>query len=115
MSSNLDNMEPFFSVSTIRIKPGKAAEVHACLAEVAKETLEKEPGAKIYRYYKTEGKDEFVCIEKFTSRDAYKHHTSSDHVKRWAEKYLYSGLFDSVFEFHPLNTGELPPGGFDRE
>lgn len=39
------------------------SQAHACLAEVAAATL-KEPGAKIYRFYKTDGKDEFVCMEK---------------------------------------------------
>jgi hypothetical protein len=34
------------------------------LNEVAKDTLTKEPGAHIYRFWKTEGKDEFVCVEK---------------------------------------------------
>lgn len=33
------------------------------MAEVAEATL-KEEGAKIYRFYKTEGKDEFVFMEK---------------------------------------------------
>ena len=64
MSSTAAAAEPYFSVSTIKIKPGKASEVQACLAEVAKDTLENEPGAKIYRFYKVEGRDEFVCVEK---------------------------------------------------
>ncbi|KAI1036166.1 hypothetical protein LB504_011605 [Fusarium proliferatum] len=53
----------YFSVSTIAVNPDRIDEAHACLAEVAEATL-KEPGAKIYRFYKTEGKDEFVCMEK---------------------------------------------------
>jgi quinol monooxygenase YgiN len=118
MSSTAAAAEPYFSVSTIKIKPGKASEVQACLAEVAKDTLENEPGAKIYRFYKVEGRDEFVCVEKFASRDAYKIHTSSDHVRRWAEKYLFSdaGLFEGTFEFHPLTSEDgFSAGGFDRE
>ncbi|KAG5760748.1 hypothetical protein H9Q72_011148 [Fusarium xylarioides] len=53
----------FFSVSTIAVNPDRIDEAHACLAEVAEATL-KEPGAKIYRFYKTEGENEFVCMEK---------------------------------------------------
>ena len=35
MSSNLNNMEPYFSVSTIRIKPGKAAEVRSNFSSIS--------------------------------------------------------------------------------
>ena len=52
--------EAYFSVSKIQIKPGKAAEVQKALEEVAAETLKHEPGAKIYRAYKVEDKDEYV-------------------------------------------------------
>ena len=73
--------EPYFSVSTIKVKPDKIQEVrrsashlqvlsnrtnqaHECFEEVTKATMENEPGAKMYRFYKVEGKDEFVWIEK---------------------------------------------------
>lgn len=52
------------------------------------------------------------------SREAYKLHQNSDHVQRWAEKYLFSGehdLFVGGFEFWPLNQEGLPAGGFDRQ
>ncbi|KAM0304274.1 hypothetical protein ACHAPM_002352 [Fusarium culmorum] len=58
-----DASEEFFSVSTIAVNPDRIDEAYACLTEVAEATL-KEEGAKIYRFYKTEGKDEFVCMEK---------------------------------------------------
>ncbi|KAG7406659.1 hypothetical protein DER46DRAFT_671803 [Fusarium sp. MPI-SDFR-AT-0072] len=103
----------YFSVSTIAVNPDRIAEAHACLTEVAEATL-KEPGAKIYRFYKTEGKDEFVCMEKFTDRDAYAAHVSSEHVREWAKKYLDSGIFVGSFEFHPLAKGGPGAGGFDR-
>ncbi|KAF5563645.1 antibiotic biosynthesis [Fusarium napiforme] len=103
----------YFSVSTIAVSPDRIHEAHACLAEVAEATL-KEPGAKIYRFYKTEGKDEYVCMEKFTDRDAYAEHVSSEHVREWAKKYLDSGIFVGSFEFHPLAKGGPGAGGFDR-
>ncbi|KAF5534375.1 antibiotic biosynthesis [Fusarium phyllophilum] len=103
----------FFSVSTIAVNPDRIDEAHACLTEVAEATL-KEPGAKIYRFFKTEGKDEFVCMEKFTDRDAYAAHVSSGHVREWAKKYLDSGIFVGSFEFHPLAKGGPGAGGFDR-
>ncbi|KAF5710078.1 antibiotic biosynthesis [Fusarium mundagurra] len=103
----------YFSVSTIAVNPDRISEAHACLTEVAEATL-KEPGAKIYRFYKTEGKDEFVCMEKFTDRDAYAAHVSSEHVREWAKKYLDSGIFVGSFEFHPLAKGGPGAGGFDR-
>lgn len=53
-------MSPITLLSPVCFLNSKA---HACLAEVAEATL-KESGAKIYRFYKTEGKDEFVCMEK---------------------------------------------------
>jgi quinol monooxygenase YgiN len=56
--------EAYYSVSTIKIKPGKAKEVQSALDEVAADTFKNEPGAKIYRAYKVADKDEFVCIEK---------------------------------------------------
>ncbi|KAI6758454.1 hypothetical protein HG530_010694 [Fusarium avenaceum] len=74
-----DTSGEYFSVSTIAVNPDRIQEAHACLAEVAEATA-KEGGAKIYRFYKTEGKDEFVCMEKFTSRDAYAAHVHSDHL-----------------------------------
>ncbi|KAJ4251536.1 hypothetical protein NW762_011524 [Fusarium torreyae] len=58
-----DASETYFSVSSIEVNPDRIDEAHACLTEVAEATL-KEEGAKIYRFYKTEGKNEFVCIEK---------------------------------------------------
>lgn len=64
VSTTKDESEVYFSVSTIQIKPGKAAQVLDALAEVAADTFNNEPGALIYRFYKVEGKDEFVCIEK---------------------------------------------------
>ncbi|KAF5618294.1 antibiotic biosynthesis [Fusarium sp. NRRL 25303] len=97
----------YFSVSTIAVNPDRIDEAHACLAEVAEATL-KEPGAKIYRFYKTEGKDEFA------DRDAYAAHVSSEHVREWAKKYLDSGIFVGSFEFHPLAKGGPGAGGFDR-
>ncbi|KAG5659771.1 hypothetical protein KAF25_002330 [Fusarium avenaceum] len=103
----------YFSVSTIAVNPDRIKEAHACLAEVAEATA-KEEGAKIYRFYKTEGKDEFVCMEKFTSRDAYAAHVHSDHVREWAKKYLDSGIFVGSFEFHPLEKQGPGAGGFDR-
>ncbi|RBR08447.1 uncharacterized protein FIESC28_10247 [Fusarium coffeatum] len=105
--------QEYFSVSTIAVNPDRIDEAHACLTEVAEATL-KEPGAKIYRFYKTEGKDEFVCMEKFTSRDAYAAHTSSEHVKEWAKKYLDSGIFVGSFTFHHLAKEGPGAGGFDR-
>lgn len=42
---------------------GLTGQAYICFAEVAAATME-EPGAKMYRFYKTEGKDEFVFIEK---------------------------------------------------
>ncbi|KAL2206291.1 hypothetical protein CC79DRAFT_865842 [Sarocladium strictum] len=117
VSASNDDPEVYFSVSTIQIKPGKAEEVQNALNEVAADTFKNEPGALIYRSWKVEGKDEFVCIEKFASREAYKIHTTSDHVKRWADKYYFSGeydLFEGGFIFHPLNSEGLPAGGFER-
>ncbi|UZP39174.1 hypothetical protein NXS19_006990 [Fusarium pseudograminearum] len=108
-----DASEEFFSVSTIAVNPDKIDEAYACLTEVAEATL-KEDGAKIYRFYKTEGKDEFVCMEKFVSRDAYAAHTSSEHVKEWAKKYLDSGIFVGSFGFHHLAKEGPGAGGFDR-
>lgn len=43
-----------------------------CLDEVAKETFENEPGAKIYRFWKTQGKDEFVCVEKYVLQSLFR-------------------------------------------
>ncbi|KAH6954554.1 hypothetical protein DER45DRAFT_615884 [Fusarium avenaceum] len=108
-----DTSGEYFSVSTIAVNPDRIQEAHACLAEVAEATA-KEGGAKIYRFYKTEGKDEFVCMEKFTSRDAYAAHVHSDHVREWAKKYLDSGIFVGSFEFHPLDKQGPGAGGFDR-
>jgi hypothetical protein len=83
-SQTAGSSEEFFSVSTIAVNPDRIDEVllsslwhhgkkiflyidrkqaYECLAEVAEATM-KEEGAKIYRFYKTEGKDEFVCMEK---------------------------------------------------
>lgn len=84
MDQQVSTNEAYFSVSTIKTKPGKAKEVrslyayptvlsisltfvmqvHDALSEVAQATLRNEPGAKIYRFFKSEDKDEFVCIEK---------------------------------------------------
>lgn len=51
------------NLSPSRQTTANHTQAHACLAEVAEATA-KEGGAKIYRFYKTEGKDEFVCMEK---------------------------------------------------
>ncbi|KAF4974095.1 hypothetical protein FZEAL_8968 [Fusarium zealandicum] len=108
-----DASSAYFSVSTIDVNPDKVDEAYRCLAEVAAATMN-EPGAKIYRFYKTEGKNEFVCIEKFEDRDAYTAHVRSDHVKAWAEMYLHSGIFAGSFKFHPLSKENPGAGGFDR-
>lgn len=53
---------------------------------------------------------------RFASREAYKIHTSSDHIRRWAEKYYFnSEIFDGEFEFHHMAKGGEVPGGFDRQ
>lgn len=39
-------------------------QVQESLNEVARDTLANEPGALIYKSWKAEGKDEFVCVEK---------------------------------------------------
>ncbi|KAF4457257.1 conidial development protein fluffy [Fusarium austroafricanum] len=108
-----DASEEYFSVSTIAVNPDRVGEAHACLTEVAEATL-KEPGAKIYRFFKSEGKDEFVCMEKFTNREAYAAHVNSEHVRDWVNKYLDSGIFVGSFEFHNLAKEGPGAGGFDR-
>lgn len=40
-------------------------QAYDCFQEIATQTLEKEPGAKMYRFYKVEGKDEFIWMEKY--------------------------------------------------
>ncbi|CAM1509541.1 Fc.00g032800.m01.CDS01 [Cosmosporella sp. VM-42] len=112
--STSTSSEPYFSVSTIKVKPDKVQEAYQCFEEVTKATMEKESGAKMYRVYKVEGKDEFVWIEKFESREAYAAHVQSEHVQGWAKKYLSAGLFDGTFEFYPLSKEGPGAGGFDR-
>ncbi|KAH6871421.1 hypothetical protein B0T10DRAFT_591157 [Thelonectria olida] len=104
---------PYFSVSTIAVKADKIDEAFASFQEIAEETA-KEPGAKVYRFYKVEGKNEFVWIEKFESREAYTAHVQSSHVQAWAKKYMGSDLFDGTFEFHPLSESGPGAGGFER-
>ncbi|KAF4470699.1 antibiotic biosynthesis [Fusarium albosuccineum] len=108
-----DDSSAYFSICYIEVNPGKMDEAQKAFEEVAEATLN-EPGAKIYRFYQTEGKNEFVSIEKFTSREAYAAHVQSDHVRAWAEKYLDSGIFAGSFKFHPLTKSGPVAGGFDR-
>ncbi|KAF7561813.1 hypothetical protein G7046_g2334 [Stylonectria norvegica] len=113
MASSTTN-ESYFSISTNPVKADKIEEAFASFAEVAKATEENEPGAKMYRFYKVEGKNEFIWIEKFESREAYTVHVQSEHVQSWAKKYMDAGLFDGTFEFRPLSKDGPGVGGFDR-
>lgn len=74
--------KPYFAVSTIEIpaenvdkvsqvyqrsmnlKLIQCAQAVEFFTKVGQATEEKEPAAKIYRWFKTEGKNEFVFIEK---------------------------------------------------
>ncbi|KUI54173.1 hypothetical protein VP1G_01691 [Cytospora mali] len=55
--------EPYYSVSTLVVKPENVNKVIEFFTRVSKATEELEPAAEIYRWYKVEGKDEFVYIE----------------------------------------------------
>ncbi|KAL1871317.1 hypothetical protein VTK73DRAFT_2113 [Phialemonium thermophilum] len=78
---------PYFNVTTIAVRPGKIDEVYASFAELAREVMEHEPDAKMYRFYKTQGKDEIVIMEKFASREAFFAHLKADHMAIWKKKY----------------------------
>lgn len=63
-------------------------QVYDCFQEMASQTLEKEPGAKMYRFYRVEGKNEFVWMEKYEK---------SLHVSRQCTEF---GMLDSKAEMH---------------
>ncbi|KAH8659825.1 hypothetical protein BX600DRAFT_513493 [Xylariales sp. PMI_506] len=96
--------EPFFAVSTLQVVE--------FFDKVAKETETKEAAAKIYRYYKVEGKDEFVWIEKFDSKEDYRKHQNSDHVQGLFAEYMQ--YIDQRFVFYMMDTENQMVGGFDR-
>ncbi|KAH8893551.1 hypothetical protein GQ53DRAFT_745079 [Thozetella sp. PMI_491] len=104
--------EPFFSISTIQVKPENTEKVLEFFNRVAKATQEKEAAAKIYRYYKVEGKNEFVWIEKFDSKEDYRKHQQSEHIQGLYTEYIQ--YLDQPFKFYHMDTENEIAGGFDR-
>ncbi|EON99183.1 putative antibiotic biosynthesis protein [Phaeoacremonium minimum UCRPA7] len=103
---------PYFAVSTLQVAPENMEKVVEFFTKVGKETEAKEPAAKIYRWFKTEGKNEFVFIEKFDSLEDYRAHQRSDHVQGlYAE---YKKYLPEPFVFHFMDLQGVGPGGFDR-
>ncbi|KAK2608317.1 hypothetical protein N8I77_006935 [Diaporthe amygdali] len=107
------SQDAYYSVSTLAVKPENQEKVVEFFTRVAKATEELEPAAQIYRWYKVEGKDEFVFIEKFTSEQDYRAHQKSSHVQKLYREYLQ--YLPEPFVFHPINNSkDRLVGGFER-
>ncbi|POS75169.1 hypothetical protein DHEL01_v206432 [Diaporthe helianthi] len=103
----------YYSVSTIDVKPENQAKVIEFFTRVAKAAEQLEPAAKIYRWYKVEGKNQFVFIAKFASEDDYRVHQKSAHVRALYQEYIE--YITEPFVFHPIDTSEeMQVGGFER-
>ncbi|KAF3768962.1 hypothetical protein M406DRAFT_71919 [Cryphonectria parasitica EP155] len=103
----------YYSVSTLAVKPENQAKVVEFFTKVAEATEKAEQAAQIYRWYKVEGKDEFVWIEKFASEKDYRAHQQSSHVQGLYKEYLQ--YITEPFVFFPVDTSEDQlVGGFER-
>ncbi|KAI3397157.1 hypothetical protein diail_11131, partial [Diaporthe ilicicola] len=94
----------YYSVSTINVKPENQAKVVEFFTRVGEATEQLEPAAKIYRWYKVEGKDQFVFIEKFASEADYRVHQNSAHVQGLYQEYIE--YITEPFVFYPIDTSE---------
>ncbi|ROV88402.1 hypothetical protein VPNG_10296 [Cytospora leucostoma] len=113
--------QTYYSVSTLAVKPENKDKVRKVIqnsvveffTKVGKATEEQEPAAEIYRWYKVEGKDEFVFIEKFASEEDYRAHQNSPHVQGLYKEYLQ--YITEPFVFHAIDTSnDGIVGGFER-
>ncbi|KUI69209.1 hypothetical protein VM1G_11589 [Cytospora mali] len=103
--------EPYYSVSTLVVKPENVNKERK--SRVSKATEELEPAAETYRWYKVEGRDEFVYIEKFASEEAYCAHQNSSHVQGLYKEYLQ--YITEPFIFYPIYTSkDKLVGGSER-
>ncbi|KAG8170262.1 hypothetical protein KVR01_001007 [Diaporthe batatas] len=103
----------YYSVSTVDVKPEKQAKVVEFFTRVAKATEQLEPAAQICRWYKVEGKDQFVFIEKFASEADYRVHQNSAHVRALYQEYIE--YITEPFVFYPVDTSEnMQVCGFER-
>ncbi|KLJ11942.1 hypothetical protein EMPG_12907 [Blastomyces silverae] len=102
--------EPFHAISTVAVKPEHAAELTKHWDELCQIVRGKEPDCLTYMWFKVEGKDEYVWVEKFRTRAAYNAHVSSPHVAESFGKWMH--LLDGDFGFQRSESGTV--GGWQE-
>ncbi|PSR79706.1 hypothetical protein BD289DRAFT_508504 [Coniella lustricola] len=104
--------ETYYSVSTLDVLPENVDKVVEFFTKVSAATQQLEPAAQIYKWYKVNGKEQFVYIEQFASEAAYRAHQNSSHVQDLYKEYIQ--YITEPFVFYDVDTTNRLVGGFER-
>lgn len=73
-------------IATLRVQPGKEAELEAIFAELAPAVHANEPGNSYYRLFRTEDASVYKVLECYDDAAAMDAHRNSDHFRTFGAR-----------------------------
>ncbi len=75
------------AVATIKIHPGKGAELESAAKELMAAVRKNEPGNKFYQFFKSRSDENtYIVMEMYDDQTALEAHAKSDHFRALAPK-----------------------------